>query len=85
MAKLSVISRETRAGSAFVTRGIHASGHPETSSASGCNVGGRGDVGSFPITNMHETVICVTCSMENGVSDLKDNFRTLSRTLSAGT
>lgn len=85
MAKLSVIPCEARAGSAFVARGTHASGHPETSSASGCSVGGAGAEGSFPSARMHDTVISVMCSTENGESDLKDSFKMLSRTLSAGT
>lgn len=53
------------------------------SSASGCSVGGRGEDGSFPRVKMHDTAICVMCSMENGESDLKDNFRIFSRTQSA--
>ena len=83
-AKLSVIPREARAGSAFVTRGSRASGHTETSSASGCSVGGRGEEGSFPSTRMHDVAIWTRCSTANGESVLKDSFRILSRTFPAG-
>lgn len=78
-----MIPDETKAGKAFVTRGSHASGHPETSSVNGWRVGGKGEEGSFPIVKMQDMTTFVMCSMENGERDLNDSFRMFSRTHSA--